>query len=184
MGRQVYRREGKDKWIHLDTGVLQEPSLTEVKGFNSIDGVDENDIYAVGFGGDMWHCMQGIWQELDSPTNLILNKVLVVNDKQVYICGQKGVLLAGHGDRWTTVEQDLEDEDFWDMTWYREALYLSSNKAVYRLDPNDNTLTVVDFNLGDKMTYGFVHANDGVLASFGTKHVCITKDGVNWEDIT
>ncbi len=54
MGRQVYRRDGESNWNHWDIGVLQTPSTTEVTGFNSIGGIDENNIYAAGF---LWRNM-------------------------------------------------------------------------------------------------------------------------------
>ena len=67
MGRQVYRREGDDNWVRRDIGVLQTPSTTEVTGFNSIDGLNENDIYAVGFYGEIWR-EAGIYAQILLPS--------------------------------------------------------------------------------------------------------------------
>ncbi len=184
MRRQVYRREGRDNWVRQDAGVLQEPLLTEIAGFNSIDGVDENDLYAVGFGGEIWNRKNGTWEQYDSPTNVILNKVLVVAPKQIYICGQNGLLLHGHDKQWEVIDQNLEDGNFWDMAWYREALYLSSNKAIYRLDPDTHAISPVKIGIRKKLTFGYLHTNDGLLASFGEKHILVTEDGTTWQDIT
>lgn len=111
MRRQVYRRERDHQWVHIDRGVVQEPLLTTIAGFNSIDGIGEKELYAAGFGGEIWTRQNDVWKQINSPTNLILNKVLVV-DKTVYICGQRGVLWSvgrkhvlwtDDGRKWTDV---------------------------------------------------------------------------------
>jgi hypothetical protein len=183
MGRQVYRREGRQKWVHRDTGVLQKPSTTEVKGFNSIDGISESDMYAVGFGGEIWRWNGKGWSQCDSPTNAILNSVRAVKDELIYVCGPSGLLLAGRRDEWKIVGHDSSDEEFWALEWFRNELYVAADESLFRLNADD-TLELVDMGLGYGVTCGFLHASAGLLLSVGRKHVCWTKDGKQWFDIT
>ncbi len=198
MRRMMYRREGKNKWAACDQGVRQsldsvivEKTLNgkketeyNVTGFNSMDGLDEGDIYAVGYAGEMWRCQKGKWSQIMSPTNLVLNKVRVVNKKLVYVCGQKGILLRGYGDTWDLIRHDVTESDFWGMEWYRESLYLATAGTLYRLTPDDD-LEEVDVGIKKKsITFGHLHANDGVMMSAGAKHILWTEDGIKWRDIT
>ena len=84
MSRQVYRREHSGLWTRQDAGVVQELGEMEVVGFYSIDGIDENDVYAVGFGGEIWRREKGHWQKIDSPTDGVLHQVRVISDNLIY----------------------------------------------------------------------------------------------------
>lgn len=183
MGRQVYRREGKNEWIHRDTGVLQSPSTEEVKGFNSIDGLEEDDIYAVGFEGEIWHFHKGKWHKVESPTNLILNKVRAVRTDLVFACGQMGTLLRGHGNTWNFVDQGGTEDQIWDLEWFDDTPIIATDDQLFRLT-SDDTLEAVDMELEYETTCGSLHVNDGLLLSVGRKHICWTEDGKKWHDIT
>ncbi len=183
MGRQVYRREGDDNWVRRDIDVLQTPSTTKVTGFNSIDGLNEDDIYAVGFYGEIWRYHNESWSQLESPTNVILNKIKVIRDDLVYACGQKGVLLVGNANGWGVSENDLIKDQIWDMEWFQDTLYLTTDTAIYRFFP-DYTFELVDINLGCKITCGSLHAKNGLMVATGRKHIVWTEDGLIWHDIT
>jgi hypothetical protein len=193
MGRRVFRREGQGKWVAVDDGVRQELKDVivkkgkkqdfEVVGFNSLDGLDENDIYAVGYGGEMWRQQKGKWNQLTSPTNLTLTKVKVVAKDDVVVCGQRGVLFRGAGDKWAVIKHDVTEDDFWDAELYNGQVYLSTESTIYRVNDSGD-LEEVDVGLGDEVTFGYLHANDGVLLSVGVSDILFTDDGVTWNDIT
>ena len=185
MSRQVYRRSGNGKWQHVDSGTIQELGSKDVAGFRSIDGLSENDIYAVGYMGEIWRCQKSKWQQLSSPTNVALHKVRVVREDLVYICGQNGTLLRGSGNQLEIIEHGVKDglSNIWSMEWYNNTLYLVGDKAMYTLS-NDDTLAPVDLGLGEGLSFGHLHANAGMLLSSGPKHVLYTTDGKKWNDIT
>jgi hypothetical protein len=112
MSRQVYRRIADGEWAHEDEGTRQLDGDLSVAGFNAIDGTDPDDIYAAGFGGEIWHRRGGRWHQVESPTNVVLHRLRVVAPDLVYACGQQGVLLRGHGDIWTVVEHGQPAENF------------------------------------------------------------------------
>lgn len=183
MNRQVYRRKPTGGWVRADTGVvITKPSLKTVHGFNSIDGRSEKDIYAAGFGGEMWRFDGKRWRQIESPTNLMLDRVRAVAKDRVYICGKEGVLLRGHLDAWEVVDHGGTDDELWDVEIFEDAIYLATDDAVFRLNDDDELEPV---KLGKKnVTCGALHANDGVLMSVGRSHVLYTEDGRKWHEIT
>lgn len=180
MSRQVYRREGPGRWSRADAGTVQPLGDLTVAGFNAIDGLSEDDFYGVGFGGEIWRRRKGKWKQLDSPTNVVLSRVRVVNPELAYAVGQRGVLLRGAGDTWEVVDHQSTEEDLWSVEWFHDELYVASDRAVYRLTAS-GSLQEVDMGLGDDRTYYDLHANDGVLWSIGPKHLSWT-DGTRWND--
>jgi hypothetical protein len=181
MSRQVYRREGPEHWCRWDEGAVLPIGVIEVAGLNSIDGVCEDDIYAVGFGGEIWRCVDGRWHQVKSPTRVILYCLRVVRKDLIYAVGQKGVLLRGNGDSWEQIAQKETTDDLWGMEWFNETLYVCSNEAIYRVN-EDGKFEAID--MGHIKTCGHLHANDGVMWSFGRKHVAWTENGLDWNDVT
>ncbi len=183
MGCQVYRRSGPGDWGRFDHGLVDSPAdYLEVTGFNAIDGLSEEDIYAVGFGGAIWHCVRGEWRQVASPTNLILERVRALKPDLVYAVGQAGSLLRGHDDVWESIDQTETDEDFWGLEWFKGRLYLSTNEGLFRLNDRDD-LERVDLGLPGPRTYSQLHANNGALWSFGPKHLSWTEDGEAWNGV-
>lgn len=183
MARQVYRREAPRRWTRRDTGTVLPLGTVAVAGFNALDGLSESDFFGVGFNGEIWRCVKGKWRQLESPTNVVLTRVRVVGPEEMYACGQQGVLLRGTGDTWTPIEHEETEDDLWGMEWYDDALYVASDEDLYRLGPGD-TLDRVDMKLGKRRTCSHLHANDGVMWSFGPKHLSWTEDAKTWHDAT
>ncbi len=184
MGRKVFRREGPNRWVRRDQGVVLPLGDMTIAGFNSIDGLEEADIYAVGFGGEIWRCVQGKWHQVDSPTNVVLHRVRVATPEKMLACGQMGVVLVGSGDSWKPLKHGLTEEDLWGLEWYRDRFWLASERALYRTTDDGSDLEEVDIGLGENWSFSHLHANDGVMWSFGPKHLCWTEDGVTWHDVT
>lgn len=185
MSRQVYRREKINEWVHCDRGVLQEPSTDPEAstGFNSIDGLSEGDIYAAGFNGELWHFQNSQWDKMKSPTQVVLNKVKVINKDTVFVCGQKGTLFCKIGEGWQIINQKATTEEFWDLEWFQNKLYVATNQGLFYLN-EAGALESVNFNVQEKVTCGNLHANYGILLSVGSKHIFVTEDGNTWAKIT
>ncbi len=184
MSRQVYRRDGDKQWTRVDQGTVQPPGTKAIAGFYSMDGLSEADFYAVGFGGEIWRCLRGKWTQMDSLTNVILHCVRVLSPDRVYACGQKGVLLRGSGNRWRVLDTAAVDGDsLWSIQLFNDAVYLATESALYKLDEND-VPRKLRTGLGKDCSYRHLHANDGVMWSFGGKNVAWTDDGKKWTDVT
>ncbi|KHL56872.1 hypothetical protein [Xanthomonas cannabis] len=183
MGRQVYRREQAGNWTRQDDGMVLARGQIQLCGFNSIGGMSETLIYAVGFNGEIWKCSNGQWLQQDSPTTLVLHKVKVVREDLVFACGQQGILLRNTGGGWKTIAQDVTTDDLWGMEWFQQELYVACDRGLFKLD-NTGRLVEVDMRLSPKPSCRHLHANDGVLWSCGPKHVTWTEDGQTWVDVT
>jgi hypothetical protein len=181
MARQVYRREATGQWSHRDEGVVLPKGTLIVAGFNSMDGLSEDTFYAVGYGGEIWRCWHSNWQQMDSPTNVVLHRVRVIKNDLMFAAGQRGVLLRGNGDMWEQVSHERTKDDFWGMEWFNGRLYVASDKAIYFLTNNGDLEQV---NLRGINTCGHLHANDRIMWSFGTKQLAWTEDGAEWNDGT
>lgn len=182
MGRQVYRRLSSGQRVNCDDRLLHFSSdVLDIRGLNSIDGLSYDDIYAVGFGGEIWHCVCGTWREVSSPTNVILERVHTVRTDLVYAAGQSGVLLRGHQEIWEPIEQTATSGDFWGMAWFQNRLYLSNNDGIFVLTDQDE-LVPLDIGLPGERTFGQLHSNRGALWSFGTQHCSWTENGKTWHD--
>jgi hypothetical protein len=183
MGRQVYRRIGPGKWEQFEKGLdtsWNDPA--DVTGFNAIDGLSEDDIYAVGFDGDIWQCRKGEWHKVLSPTNLIIERVRAVRPDLVFAAGAWGLLLRGHDDSWDSIAQTATREGFWGLEWFQNRLYLATQHALFRLTDTDN-LEPIDDGFPKPRTYSKLHAANGALWSFGESHLSWTTDGERWNEV-
>ncbi|SEW34647.1 hypothetical protein SAMN05428988_4179 [Chitinophaga sp. YR573] len=177
MGRQVYRKEPDGSWLRIDEGVVVPKGEISPSGFSSIDGTSGEDIWAVGMLGEIWHFDGNQWTKHESPVKVMLNRVVAVDPDLVYVVGQKGVVLKYNRNRWSVLYNTPDIGDLWDAEWYLDALYVASEKNIYRLLDN-NCLKPVSTTAAS--SFGHLHAKDGVLWSFGTGHLAFTSDGETW----
>jgi hypothetical protein len=183
MSRQVYNRQGSGLWRHRDDGTVLPLGSKTVAGFNSIDGISEDDFYAVVFGGEIWRCLKGRWHQIESPTNVVLHRVKVVRNDLAYACGQQGVILRGTGDNWEQISHDVTKGDLWDAEWYGDRLYLAKDDGLFTLTESADT-AIIKLGSRSAITCRHLHANDGILLSSGPKNILLTSDGKKWQEIT
>lgn len=174
MKRQVYRRIAENNWTPIDDTVYSPGQ--NVVGFESLDGFNEEDLYAVGWEGEIWHFDGASWSQIDSPTNLILLDVCCAGDNNVYISGQMGLLIAGRGNKWKIIDTQFK-ENIWSMVWFQDSLYLSAYSGIYRL--HDNQIERINFKGDIPATFYHLAAGDGLLVSIGGKDV-MGFDGNAW----
>ena len=182
MQRQVYRKAmDGTSWERADQGILVPRTSPEVTGFKSIDGFHEQDVYAVGFYGEIWHYNGSEWRRCDSPTNLKLECVRCVQPHTVYICGASGLLFEGDEDHWALVENQHTKHTFWSMEDFLGSLYLSTNQGtVFKLVEQE--IVPVNMQLDSEISTNWLHANDGILLSTGSSDL-VVFDGNKWEKL-
>ena len=176
MKRQVYKRTGDNNWIDISAPF---PKKNEEVGFESIDGFSENEIYAVGWKGEIWQYTGLKWINRGSLTNLILTSVHCASDGIVYIVGQQGVLIKGRNDSWEIIE--WEDEivyDFWDISFFKDKFYITTINNLYTFE--DGRLMEVDFNDTQVLSFFGLTQAEGVMWSIGAKDV-LSFDGTSWK---
>lgn len=176
MKRQVYKRVGDGKWVAMNAPLA---AATEEAGFEAIDGSSETDVYAAGWGGEVWRYDGKSWSPCESPTRVILSAVCCAPDGTVYVAGQQGVLLKGQGTSFAVVAwaEDVTS-DLWDLCWFRGKLYVATLSALYTLE--GNRLVKVDFGeAGTPTCYGLATAEE-VMWSIGRDDVA-SFDGTTWK---
>ena len=178
MGRQAYLRDARDHWVRIDHTLPG--SLEGMEGLESIHGFAPDELYAVGWGGEIWSFDGRSWSPAGSPTNLLLTRVLCAGDGNVYACGQAGLLVRGRGQTWEVVEQDDTQEDIWDLEWFGDTLYVSTTRFLYTLD--GTSLRLVEFEEETPETCYHLSTADGVLWSIGFKDI-VAFDGSSWTRI-
>lgn len=175
MLRQVYKRVGEGEWQNISAS---SPKSGEKVGFEAIDGYSGNELYAVGWNGEIWEFNGAKWTNRPSPTNVILTAVCCAGDGVVYVAGQQGVMIKGRHDRWEIIEwENNVDVNIWDLCWFKKKLYVATITNLYTLEGND--LQEEDFgDLGAPTCYSLTQA-EGVMWSIGKEDV-LSFDGTTW----
>ena len=149
-------------------------------GFKTIDGFSDEDIYAAGWGGELWHYDGERWQRIDIPTNIAFHKLVCAANGKVYLCGQMGVIAMGRGSQWKIIKHEPREE-FWGMTYFNDTLYIASRARLYQLNADEDALLPVDFGMDvPPTTFYDLDARDGILWSVGEKDV-VEFNGSQWK---
>jgi hypothetical protein len=176
MARQVYRRVGPNHWARHDEGVVAPLGQLEVSGFNSIDGWSEQELWAAGFAGEIWHCVDGKWSREKSGTDKVLHRIRAASKQHIFACGQQGLILKRGARTWSEFAVVEQKPDLWGLEWFNGHMFVASSTSLYRIADAG----VEKVNVPKVATFGHLHANDGVLWSFGERDLAWTRDGTSW----
>lgn len=162
-------------WIHMDAGILGDDGET----LEDIDGTSEDDLYAVGLGGAVFHYNGTRWTQLDFPSNQHLSNVRCLSKDEVYICGNNGVLYRGNKEQWEFIGDSDCTLNFWGMDKYKDSLFLSHSQGLMVY----NGKSLSDVTLPKKqVSFYRLHANDEQLLSIGIDDIYL-YDGEQWEEL-
>ena len=180
MDRKLFRRDGPDQWTPIHGHMPDEPGPDVVVGFESIHGISERDMYAVGWHGEIWHYNGLAWKQEGSPTSVLLNRVYCAPNGYVYACGLAGTLLRGKEGQWVQIAEDDAGIDLWDMAWFDNRLWVSSLSGLYTLE--GDSLVPLEFDDDVPETCSRLDARDGILWSVGSDDI-MQFDGETWSRI-
>jgi hypothetical protein len=175
-GRQVYKLVD-EQWLSISDEIL---TRERAIGFFDIDGKDERHIYAVGWKGEIYQYDGEDWHKDDSPTTAHLASVRVLGQNEVWICGDKGVVLHGHFNQWTQLGSDAFTGNWYSIESFNGKIYLAGNDVLACIE--DGEIKRVEPGLGKPLTMHRLHAQDGMLWVIGRAHI-LTYDGVTWKEI-
>ena len=182
MQRMVYRKShNKKKWERFDQGVRVKMHSKEIAGFSAISGISNTDLYAAGLTGQVWHYNGKRWCQLDVGTNLGLHDIEVVSPKEIYICGNAGIVLKSNGEHWKIIENEATNFNFYSIARLNNRIFLSTDQGeIYEI--KNEEVVPLDIEIGKNLTTYSLHANDGIMISVGSDHILIF-DGTSWIDI-
>jgi hypothetical protein len=177
-----------DRWTETtqSTGGISFDLLTEGSGldygFADIAAFSDNDIYAVGGSGDVWHCDGKKWQRIHFPSNELLFTVCCAGDGNVYITGINGSLWVGRGDRWKRLFEGHFSVPFKDTAWFAGRLYCGGGYGLWvlkndKLEPlKDEVDSVVATSVGR-----IDISPDGKLMLSAGPYGATIYDGTTWQ---
>ncbi|WP_127958454.1 hypothetical protein [Serratia microhaemolytica] len=177
--RAIYKRPEIGYWVKLDAG-FPEDDMESDQGFVDLDAFNEQDIYAVGNSGDIWHYNGSIWTQCGFPSNETLSSVVCAPDGQVYVGGMGGNLWVGRQHSWRCVYQGDSALEWNEMRWFQDQLWLCSD---YELKVwNGKQMTIPVHNGEELDLFGHIDARDGVLLVASAYSVDLF-DGTEWHVI-
>lgn len=149
------------------------------RSFENLCGFGPNELYAFGWDGIVWSNISGAWQQVASPTNLILTDGDTYDEK-VFIGGQIGTILVGRGDNWSVIKNDVLPQDIWSVRAFGDAVYFSCMTGILRLKGDELTLIK---QLGpDMRTAMSLFVGPSGLWSVGASDI-VLFDGDEWHTI-
>lgn len=178
MDRTALRRTKTGLWTSFGPGPLKEDP--EVVGFEDIDGYSATELYAVGWGGEIWWYDGKKWRRVDSPTSAILTSMTCAPDGMVYVVGHDGVMLRGRQDQWELIETGRA-ENLKDVAHLNAKIYVCTDFALFTLQES-GLVAETDFApAGDRpATCLHLLESSGELVSLGTKDVFVKRDAA-WQ---
>ena len=180
MARHVYYRNKEKFWVSMDREVyVPNVKITSPCGFLAIDGNHENEIYAVGLGGEIW-CYDGHWVKEESPTSVTLTRITTTSKKEMCIVGLAGVVIYGRKGRWDIIDQTITKKNFWGCANFGDMIYLSNYNGVYILKDDRSNIDQIKLGFSEDFTTAYLDSRDGVMWSVGHKDIAFTTDGVTW----
>lgn len=176
MGRRVHWSDGSG-WQLLGRGLVPDHP-GELVGFEAMATV-EGELYVCGWGGEIWFLKDGVWERVDTSTNIILTGAAAHPRGEVIICGRLGTILHGRREQWALVEHQQTNEDFWSVATFQGRTYCSSMRTIYEL-VGQRLIPVDDGSTSG--SYYHLSANNMIMASIGADAVSVT-DGEDWNEI-
>jgi len=177
MDRVALKRNKTGSWTSFGPGALKDDP--KVVGFEDIAGYSVTELYAVGWGGEIWWYDGKKWQRADSPTSAILSSMTCAPDGMVYVVGHDGVMLKGRRDQWELVETG-RTENLKDVAHLDGQIYVCTDFALFKFQKS-GLVEETDFAQVDDRPATCLHLleSSGELVSLGTKDVFV-KQGAAW----
>lgn len=134
MGRAMARRDGPMAWTRIDPAVPVSNSNRAV-GFNDLAAFSPDEMYTVGWGGEILRGDGERWQAVDSPVSTALVAACTGADGLLYAVGYNGTMVRGRGDEWSVIETGSRSA-LRDVCTYGDDILVATPFDVLRLGPD------------------------------------------------
>jgi photosystem II stability/assembly factor-like uncharacterized protein len=180
--RHVYIRKSANVWEKLSNGLYPNGDKTNLEhaGFRDIDGFSEQDLYACGGRGDMWHYNGDKWTIVDIPTDARLDHICCGEDGFVYVTTNRRDILKGRGNSWSIISQEETDEVLEAIVCYNNQIIVSTVSGLFVV--NEDGFTRWESNYPKMESYAHLATGDGILVVAGSYEASL-YDGEKWEVI-
>lgn len=180
--RKAYVRQAAGAWRHLAAGLAGgERETLEDGGFTDIDGFGEDDLYACGGRGDLWHFDGVLWTRVDVPTSENLFRICCATDGLTYVITGGLDVLVGRNQKWVSIGQDLTSWKFESIVEFGGKVILSTESALFEV-VNGAIRPALLGSMPTMKSCSFLAAGDGILVVAGSRDAC-SFDGTDWSVI-
>jgi len=146
--------------------------------FLNIGGFSENNLFAIGLQGIIFHYDGRHWSRVDSPTNQHLYDIALEPGGKVMIAGAEGVLLSGDSNGFQVLDVPTGMGNLWSVECYAERLFVAhSHNRISCL--SEQTWQPIAIQAGEPVTTYRLSSRDSVLLSIGASTLA-TLDGEQW----
>lgn len=175
-GRGFAKHLENGEWLNLS----KELKAEDHDGFDDFDAFSENDIYAGGGKGDVWHYDGEKWKRIPLPTNESVKAICCGEDGYVYISCYEGLTFRGRDNKWQKIHHGGINLGFRDMVWFEGKVWCTSDYGVWTIENG----VVKSANLPEGMSAysGHLSVKDGVLLMAGLAGAAFCENG-KWEVI-
>ncbi len=181
MRRQIYRRLlSSGPWARNDAGVFVPISEETNRGILAIGGFSEDEIYAVGFEGEVWLYHGKEWRAVDSPTNVRLEAISCNSSGEVVLAGEAGLILIGRRDAWEIIDHDETETVLVAACEFSGKTYLASeDEGMFVLGP-ERVLEKVNLDHHEQLGIARLKSDGSKLLAVGEEGALVF-DGDIWE---
>jgi hypothetical protein len=178
MGRLVMERVDVGQWH--DMSPKGDQVKGQVVGFEDIGGFSTEEVYAVGWQGEIWWRNKLKWRQVDSPVSANLNSIACSVEGVVYIVGDNGVMLEGRHETWKVVDTG-KSENLLDVAVYKQQVFVVTDFGIFRLSPSGRLVAEDNFVEDDRPStcLHLLESPDAVF-SMGPSDLFRLTDG-SWE---
>jgi hypothetical protein len=178
MGRTVYLREAPGKWRNISPQTKL-PS-DKILGFEDIDGFSADDIYTIGWAGEVWNYTGVAWDQIETGSKQNFNAVCCAEDGNIYGVGDNGAILRRRDEKWQVIMTGVAG-DLQDVRDFDGKIYIVSDHQMFQLQ-DDRLIVESAFSEAEPSTFlHLLKAKDG-LVSIGPRNLWTLQKGV-WNKI-
>jgi hypothetical protein len=178
MGRLVMERVDVGRWSDISPKVAKVKG--QVVGFEDIDGFSIDELYAVGWQGEIWWRDKMRWRQVDSPVSANLNSIACSSSGVAYIVGDNGVMLEGRQETWRIVDTG-KAENLLDVAVYKQQVFVVTDFGIFSPAPNGQLAAESNFVDDDRpSTCLHLLASPDAIFSMGPSDMFRLTDGP-WE---
>lgn len=171
-GRGFGKRLDKGQWQSFSQFIPNE--IGNHRGFDDFDGWGENDIYAVGGLGDVWHFNGTDWRQIPFPSNYPTSAVCCGGDGNVYIATYNGIFM-GRENCWKNIGNIGTNLPVKDMVWYEDKVWCTNDYGLWTI--YNGRVARADVPADVSACAGNLSVGDGVLLLAGLYGAVFKEDG-------
>lgn len=143
---RIYKRIGEGEWENNFNTLPIPYHMIENGGtyhFQDMAGFSEDDMYAVGDEGSVYHFDGKKWNEAAFPANIELTTVTCAGNGQVYISDRDCNIWVGRNSTWEKLVEQNMSLSFFDSAWFDDRMWFTNDYGIWVLE-NDKLVLAIN----------------------------------------